>query len=164
MIPTASGLALAIVTILFFFGFVASFLPVVPGSFFAWLGVFIHKIWLLDASVPWSFFWMTTALALLAQVLDPVCSYIGAKKFGATWRGGLGAVLGGIAGVVFFNLAGLVIGPLIGAVLFELLNKRSLKEAGKAGAGAILGGLAAFAIKLAVTCIIITGFFFYLPN
>ncbi len=116
--PTAEGLALAIAVIHFLFGFAGSFLPVLPGTFFAWLGIFIHKIWLGDASVPWTFFWIATALTLFCQVLDPACAYLGAKKFGATWRGALGAVLGGIAGVIFFNLAGLVIGPIVGAILF----------------------------------------------
>ena len=162
--PTAEGLALAIATFLFLFGFASSFLPVLSGTFFVWLGIFIHKIWLGDASVPWTFFWIATAIALFCQILDPVCAYLGAKKFGATWRGGLGAVLGGIVGVVFFNLAGLVIGPLIGAFLFELLKNRNVKEAGKAGAGAIVGGLAAFALKLVFNCFMIAGFFFYLLN
>ena len=162
--PTVEGLALAIAVLLFLCGFAGSFLPVLPGTFFVWLGIFIHKIWLGDASVPWTFFWIATALTLFCQVLDPACAYLGAKKFGATWRGGLGAILGGIAGIVFFNLAGLVIGPIVGAILFELLNNRNMKEAGKAGAGAIVGGLAAFALKLVLTCFMIAGFFFYLPS
>ena len=161
---TAEGLALAIVVILFLCGFAGSFLPVLPGTFIVWLGIFIHKIWLGDASVPWTFFWIATALTLLCHVLDPACAYLGAKKFGATWRGALGAVLGGVAGIIFFNLAGLIIAPIVGAILFELQNNRNLKQAGKAGAGAIVGGLAAFALKLVFTCIMIAGFFFYLPN
>lgn len=151
-------LTLAVAILFFAVGLIFSFLPIVPGSIIAWLGLFIHKLWLQEASVSWPFFWFATGLVLLAQVIDLLLTYWGARTFGATWRGGLGGVLGGIIGVLILNLPGLVMGPIIGTMLGELIGGRGLREAGRAGLGAFIGGLVTFFFKLLATLTVITGF------
>ncbi len=161
---TASHMALSVAVICFMVGLMASFLPILPGTVIAWAGIVIHKLWLMEASVPWWFLGVATGFVLLAQGLDMACTYWGAKKFGATWRGALGGVIGGILGVLIFNIPGLFLGPIIGVVAAETLGGRDLFQAGKAGIGTIVGGLVAFALKLGVTVSLIAGFFLVLAQ
>lgn len=160
---TSFSLTLLIVTsFLFAVGLISTFLPVLPGPFFVWLGIFIHKLVLGDDSVSWTLFVVATALAIFAQALDYLCSYWGAKRFGASWQGGLGSVIGGILGAIFFNIIGLIIGPIVGVIIVEFIRNRNLNQAGKAGIGTIVGGIAAFIAKFTIACVMIVGFYFSL--
>lgn len=162
---TSLSLTLLIITsCLFAAGLIGTFLPVVPCPFLVWLGIFIHKLVLGDASVSWTFFGIATALTLIAQALDYLCSYWGAKRFGASWQGGLGAVAGGILGVIFFNILGLIIGPIAGVIIVEFIRNRNIYQAGKAGLGTIVGGIATFIAKFAIACIMIVGFYISLSS
>lgn len=153
------NLALLITILLFAIGFVSSFLPIFPGNLIVWLGVLVHKIMMGDASVSWTFFWLATILTITAQGLDLLFSYWGARRFGSSWQGALGGIVGGILGVIFFNLPGLILGPVAGVVIVEMARGGNLRKAGRAGFGTIVGGFVAFLVKLVFTCIIIAGFF-----
>lgn len=78
-------------------------------------------------------------------------SWLGAKKFGATWRGGLGAFIGVFVGIflpppIFW----IFVAPLAGAFLGEWLGGANLRESGKAGLGAFVGALVASMIKFLI--------------
>lgn len=156
---SVENLAMLIALLLFTIGFTGSFLPVLPGSAIVWLGIFIHKMMLGENSISWTFFWIATAIALLAQILDFLCTYWGARRFGATWQGALGGVAGGIVGVILFNIPGLLLGPIVGVIAVELTRSGNLQKAGRAGIGTVVGGFIAFVIKFALTCFLIAGFF-----
>lgn len=151
------------VAFLFLIGFFGSFLPIIPGTIVVWLAILIDKLWTGEDSVSWDFFWLATGLMIFAQVVDLACTYWGVKKFGGTWRGGVGAIVGLILGPFIFiavPLLGLIIGPIIGAILGECLGGKELKKAGKAGFGTVVGGLVAFVIKIAIVCFMIGGFYY----
>jgi uncharacterized protein YqgC (DUF456 family) len=82
---------------------------------------------------------------------------LGAKKFGATWRGAVGAVFGGVIGL-FFSLPGIILGPFLGAMLFETVGDKEFKAAAKAGAGAVAGLLLGVIGKFSI-CVIMTALF-----
>lgn len=151
-------LAWMVVVSLFIIGFVGTALPVLPGTLIVFAGVVIHRLWLGEASVSWTFTAIAGALAAFSLVVDLVASWWGAKRFGAGMKGALGALLGGIVGL-FFGLPGLLLGPLIGAVAFELIERRPLREAARAGFGTLVGGILAFAAKMMCSLAIIGGFF-----
>jgi len=50
-------------------------------------------------------------------------------------------------------------GPVLGATVAEVLGGSHIRVAGKAGLGTIVGGLVAFAFKLAIVCFMIAGFY-----
>ena len=85
-------------------------------------------------------------LALL--VVDILATAYGARRFGGTWRGGVGAALGALIG-----LAGgpgiLVLGALAGAIVGETIGGKDTRESMKAGVGAVLGLFAGAVVKLA---------------
>lgn len=158
------GAALLVVAVLFLVGLVASLLPVVPGTLIIWIGILVYKLW-VPQGLGWTFVIVTGLLTLFAQLVDLFCSYYGARRFGATWYGGVGALLGAVIGPLLLSvipgygtILGLIIGPVIGAVAGELLAGRSLKEGGRAGLGSVLGGVLAFAIKLFLSFVMIVWF------
>ncbi|HEY4416485.1 MAG TPA: DUF456 domain-containing protein [Verrucomicrobiae bacterium] len=130
------GLSLALLLMLA--GLVGSVIPGVPGTPLILIAAIGHRLYFGAASVN---NWILTTLVILtvaSLVFDFLASVLGAKKFGSTWRGAVGAMIGGIVGL-FFPLPGVIIGPFVGAMLFELLGDRKVKEAARAGLGAMLG-------------------------
>jgi hypothetical protein len=156
--------ALIVVSFIFIISIFATMLPILPGTVFAFAGVVIHKLWMGEASVSWKFVIITFCLAMLAQVLDLLFTWWGARRFGATWKGAIGAVLGAIFGAIFFNIPGMIIGPIVGAFLFEWLNNRTTAEATRAGFGTLVGGVLALGTKIALTIGICIAFFYSLPS
>lgn len=97
---------------------------------------------------------------MLTQVLDWIFTYWGAKRFGASWKGALGALIGLIiCPFILTPIIGLILGPIIGAILGELIGGRHIKHASKAGLGAIIGNLVAFVFKFGIVCTMIVGFY-----
>lgn len=148
--------ALGITGLIFLIGLVTSLLPVVPGNFIVWAGVIVHKLWLGDASVSWQIVIITGALTLLGQAGDLLLGIWGARKFGATWKGAVGALLG--AGIGFFvppPLFWLIVGPIIGAVVGEVYAGRTWQDGSRAGLGTIIGGAVAFAVKFGISVCVV---------
>lgn len=156
------ALAMTVVVLVFLVGFIGTLLPILPGTLIAFAGVLVHRLWMGPASVSWNFVGMAAGLAVFSMVVDFAASWWGAKRFGASTRGALGAVFGGVVGI-FFGLPGLLIGPLLGAFLFEMIERRPAGEAARAGVGTVVGGLLGLACKIMATIAIIGGFFLALP-
>lgn len=155
--------------LLFGLGMVGNFLPVVPGLFVVWLGMLLHRLLLGEASVSWLFLLICLVVVIAAQLLDVLLSWWGARRFGASWYGGLGAVIGLLLGPFLLAplitpLGGLVAGPILGAVAGELLRGRGLGSAGKAGLGTIVGGLVSVLLKAFVSAVMIIWFYLHLPE
>ena len=144
-------LATLIASLFIAVGILGCLLPVLPGTVIAFIGIALHKLLLGEASVSWGFVGLALAITVFSIVVDVWCTWWGARRFGASWKGALGAVLGGIAGLIFFSLPGLIIGPVVGAILFELMDDRAAPEAVAAGVGTIVGGLVAFFLKFGLT-------------
>ena len=155
-------ITLSVATLIFMFSLVGSLLPVVPGSFIVWLGVIVHRLWMgADASVTWKIVILTGILTLFGQIVDFLMGIWGARKFGASWKGAVGAFVGAFVG--FFvppPLFWLIVGPIAGAVVGELAAGRTFREGGKAGVGTVVGGIIAFALKFGISMCVIALFFF----
>jgi uncharacterized protein YqgC (DUF456 family) len=152
-------LALFIASFLIAVGLLGTLLPILPGTVIAFAGIVIHKLMLGEASVSWSIVLMASLITVLTLLIDVWCTWWGARRFGATVMGAVGAVLGAIFGLLFFSLPGLVIGPVVGAVLFELLNDRSGQEATRAGFGTVIGAVVGFFLKLGLTTGMVAAFY-----
>ena len=154
--------ALGVSVLIFMIGLAGSLLPVVPGSLIVWLGVIVHRLWMgAEASVSWKIVIIAGVLTLLGQLADFVMGVWGARKFGASWKGAVGAFSGAFVG--FFippPLFWLIVGPILGAVIGELAAGRSFRDGGKAGIGTVIGGVLAFALKFGISVCVIALFFF----
>ena len=155
-------ITLSVATLIFMVGLVGSLLPVVPGSFIVWLGVIMHRLWMgADASVTWKIVILTGILTLFGQIVDFLMGIWGARKFGASWKGAVGAFVGAFVGfLVPPPLFWLIVGPIAGAVVGELAAGRTFREGGKAGVGTVVGGIIAFALKFGISMCVIALFFF----
>lgn len=142
-------------------GLVSSLLPVVPGSLIVWLGVLTHRLWMgPDASVTWKIVVLTGIITSFGLIADFILGIWGARKFGASWRGAVGAVLGALLGLMLPPpLFWLIVGPVAGAIIGELLAGRSFRDGGKAGIGTVIGGILAFALKFGLSVCVIGIFF-----
>lgn len=164
-------------TIVFVFGVIGVVLTVLtlPGT---WLAVIVAALctWWQPQLMSWWVIGAAAALALLAEIVEFGASAVGTAKAGGTKRGGLGSLVGGLAGAIFgapffFGLGaipGAVIGAGIGAVVAERgWAKRTWSESTKAGKGAAIGRLVATVLKVAfaaaiallLTIGLIVGFF-----
>jgi uncharacterized protein YqgC (DUF456 family) len=130
-------------------GSVGSMVPGIPGTPLVLAAAVGHRL-CFGATGPNN--WVLAVLVLLTLIsvgLDYVASVVGAKKLGATWRGILGAIIGGFVGL-FFSVPGIILGPFLGALLLEFAGGRDLKPAAKAGMGALLGLIVGAAGKFAI--------------
>lgn len=88
-------------------------------------------------------------IALAAEGLVYLAQAYGAKRAGASWKGVVGAILGGLLGLFVLPPLGILIGPIVGAVAGELIGGKRGSEALKAGLGALLGTLGGVVLKFA---------------
>lgn len=117
---------------------VGSVVPGLPGAPLALVAAIAHRLYFGAASVSNPVIIALVGLTVASLAFDYLATLLGAKKFGATWRGALGAVIGGVVGL-FFGLPGMILGPFLGATVFELLGDKEFKHAVRAGAGAVAG-------------------------
>ena len=139
------GLALVLVVV----GLIGTLLPVMPGAFIVFLGM-VAGAWADGFSrVGWVTIVVLAILTILVYVVDFLAGAFGARRLGASRWGVSGAVLGAVVGM-FFGFVGVVVGPFVGAVAGELMARRGLNEAGRAGAGAWIGLVLSVAARLAL--------------
>jgi uncharacterized protein len=149
------GLSLALLVMAV--GLLGSVLPVLPGVPVVLGAAIAHKLYFgADGASGWLLV-VLAFLTILALGLDYLATSVGARRLGASWRGMLGAVLGGLVGL-FFSIPGILLGPFIGAFLLELAGGYEYRQAMRAGAGATLGLLAGALGKFAVCVVMITLF------
>ena len=128
--------------ILILAGIIGSFIPVLPGpslSFGALLVLYFVK-GAEVISVQTLFLFGFVMLFLIA--MDYLAPVMGAKVFGATKKGLIGAIIGGVFGIFFLPPLGIFIGSFLGAVIGESLNGKRAGQALRAGIGTLLGSVA----------------------
>src|SRR3984893_1663854 len=150
--------------VLFAVGLIGTVLPIFPGAVIIVAGAVIHRMMLgADKSVGWKTIAVLFVLTLASYLLDFLGSYFGAKYFGATKWGTVGAILGALIGL-FFGIIGLFVGPVIGAIVGEFIARKKAIEAGRAGWGSLLGNLGGMIGKLMIALAVITIFLMPVPS
>jgi len=150
--------------VLFAVGVIGTIAPVLPGTTIILAAAIIHRLMLgADQSIGWKTIVVLVLLTILSYVFDFLGSYFGAKYFGATKWGALGAIFGALVGL-FFGIIGLFVGPVIGAVAGEFIAGKRMIDAGRAGWGSLLGNLGAMLGKLIIAVAMITIFLVTVPS
>jgi uncharacterized protein YqgC (DUF456 family) len=149
------GLSLALLIMLI--GVLGSILPGLPSTPVVLIAAVGHKLYFGATGAAWWVIAVLGAITLVSLVMDYLASLYGAKRLGATWRGMLGAVVGGLIGL-FFSLPGIILGPFLGALLFEMAGGRDVQASSRAGLGALIGLLAGTVGK-AACCVAMMGLF-----
>lgn len=130
------------------FGLLGSVLPALPSTPVVFGAALVHRLWFGDKSASTLALVALGILMGLSIAMDLAAGFVGAKKLGATWRGAVGAGVGGLIGM-FFSLPGILLGPFVGAFAFEMIGGREWREASRAGLGATLGLFAGAVGKVA---------------
>ena len=144
--------------VLFAVGLIGTVVPVLPGTTIILAGAIVHRLMLgPDKSIGWYTIIVLVLLTLATYALDVLAGYYGAKYFGATKWGTVGAILGALIGL-FFGLIGLFVGPVIGAIAGEIIAGKRMIDAGRAGWGSLIGNVGAMVAKLIIALAMITIF------
>jgi uncharacterized protein YqgC (DUF456 family) len=152
-----------ITLILFAVGLIGTVLPFLPGTTIILAAAIIHRIMLgPEKSVGWQVIAVLIVLTLITYLLDFLSGYFGAKYFGATRWGTVGAIIGAVVGI-FFGLVGLFVGPVVGAVVGEFIAGKKMIAAGRAGWGSLLGHLTGMVGKLLIGLAMIVIFLMTAP-
>ena len=100
-------------------------------------------------------------IAFLGEIIDNWLGFRYAKRYGGSTRSGWGALVGGLVGAiigvpvaVIGSVIGAFLGSFIGAALFEYTYSRHTGVAARAGWGAVMGRIAAAAVKIAFGVVI----------
>lgn len=134
-------------------------LVLLPGMWLTLLAAIVAQFLIKPEPMNW---WLVLAIggmALAGEIAESVSSAAGAKKFGASKSGMVGALVGSIAGAIagtiflaFLPIIGTLLGAVVGAGAVTVLAERSVAgrtwtESSKSGAGAAVGRVVAIAIK-----------------
>jgi len=150
--------------VVFALGLIGAVLPIFPGTTIILAAAVIHRMMLgAEKSIGWGIISVLILLTLVSYGFDFLGSYFGAKYFGATKWGALGAIVGALAGL-FFGIIGLFIAPVIGAVTGEFIAGKRMIDAGRAGWGSLLGNLGAMVGKLLIALGMIAVFLMSVPS
>lgn len=137
-----------LVWVLIFTGLVGIVLPGLPGVGLVFGGIVLHALYFGSDSVGMTTLIFFGAMTLFSLVIDLLAGLYGAKRYGATRHGLIGAVLGAIVGAILLSLPGFFLGMFAGAVIGEyFLARKALRDSLQAGAGSVLGFLAGSVIK-----------------
>ena len=145
-------------------GLLGTVLPAFPGTTIILFAAVLHRIMLgSEKSIGWRAISVLVLLTLISYALDFASGYWGARRFGASRWGMLGATLGAIVGI-FFGIIGLFIGPVVGAVAGEFVAGKKMIAAGRAGWGSLLGTLGGMIGKLLIALAMIIIFLMSAPS
>jgi uncharacterized protein YqgC (DUF456 family) len=136
------------------FSIVSIFLSI-PGNFIVFLNTLLYGIFTNFDNLPFSFILIIFIIAVLIELLEYLIIAFGARKYGTSRFGVVGAIIGGIGGSIsgfFFSpVAGAIIGGFIGVMVgtmaIELLRGKQIREVLYATYGAILGRVGGLSVK-----------------
>jgi uncharacterized protein YqgC (DUF456 family) len=131
-------------------GLAGCILPMLPGTPLVFVGIYIYAWRGGFTIISKNLILIFLALTTISVIIEYISSSIGAKKLGASKLGFLGAFVGAVVGV-FFIPWGLILGPLLGALIGEFITGKKIKEALRAGGGAVLGFFGGVLLKLAIS-------------
>lgn len=141
-----------------------------------WLMTLIAAIcmWWQPEVISWKAVVTLVVLGIVSEAIDLFASALGAKKFGGSKRGALGAIvgtiIGAIAGGIFLSVipvVGWIVGPILGGILGagagalmveRGIVKQTWTDSMKSGGGAAAGRAVSIFVKLGLT--IVAGLFF----
>jgi uncharacterized protein YqgC (DUF456 family) len=146
-----------VVGLLFVAGLVGSVVPWMPGPPFVLAGAVVWALATDFETLGWGRLAILAALTALSVVLEFVTTAVGARRYGASRWGMLGAIVGALVGV-FFGPVGLIVGCVAGAVGAELLRGSELAASVRSGVGALVGLIAGLVADL-VVCVTMIGLF-----
>jgi hypothetical protein len=151
-------LALVLALVLMAIGLVGTVVPVLPGIVLVFGAAALYAVLTEFRVVGLGHLAVFGGLTLLAVALGFAARALGARAFGATRWGVVGAAIGLLVGLFVAGPFGLLLGPLLGAVALEARSGQPLRQAWRSGIGALVGFLLGSAAELTLALVIVISF------
>ena len=135
-------------------GLVGTVVPALPGIALVLAGAVLYAVGTGFTVVGVGHVLLFAGLTAVALALDFVANLLGARAFGATKWGIIGAMVGLLLGLAL-GPVGLIVGPLVGAVALEALSGQPLRQAFRSGLGALIGYILGTGVEVALALAII---------
>jgi uncharacterized protein YqgC (DUF456 family) len=127
----------------------------IPGNFIVFLNTLLYGVITNFDKLSFTFLLIIFIIAILVELLEYLIIAFGARKYGASKLGVIGAIIGGIGGGIsgfFFSpvlgaIIGGFIGVMIGTMAIELLRGKNIREVLYATYGALLGRVGGLTVK-----------------
>jgi len=145
--------------ILVIVGIVGSIIPALPGPTLSFIAVLLLFFAKGSGVVPVSALVVIGVLAVLLIAMDYIAPVLGAKFFGSTKYGLIGAIIGVVLGGLTLFPWGIFIGPFLGAMVGEMIGGKDSKKAAKAGVGTLLGSAAMTFFQVLFSVVVAVYFF-----
>lgn len=129
-------------------GFVGAILPILPATPLIFVGALIYGFVTDFNEITASFLVALAIITILAQTMDFLAGAYGAKKFGSSRWGIVGAIVGAILGIFIGGPIGLAIFPFVFAFLFELIAGAGTKKSLKSALGSLVGVLGGIVMQV----------------
>lgn len=120
-------------------GLIGIVIPILPGSFFVYLGLFLYGLY--TGAISLTVLIILAVLIIGLMTLNYFIGLWGIKKMGATKYGTWGGVIGIIVGLVFspFGLVSIFLCPILGTIIGEFIGGKKLLESTKISLGHLIG-------------------------
>lgn len=147
---------LIIASIFALVGFWGIFIPFIPDLPLIWFGILIYGLGTRFTEIALPTVLLLGIFSATTYLVDYAAITFGAKRFGASRQGMLGAIIGSLVGFPFVPPFGFMIGAATGTLLAEIyLSGRTGAAAWRASKGALLGLLISLLAKIIIAGIII---------
>ena len=135
----------------------------IPGTFLIFLASLIYGVITDFSQLTQALIWVLLGIALFGELTEYFAGIFGAKKFGASRAGIMGAIIGGILGGIIGtgilpligSVIGLLVGAFSGAFLMELAIKKKPAQALRAGWGTFTGRIGGILTKVILAIVMI---------
>ena len=135
----------------------------IPGTFIIFLTSLIYGIITHFTQITQALIWVLLGIALFGELIEYFAGIWGAKKFGTSKAGIMGAIGGGILGGIvgtgiiplIGSVFGLLIGAFLGAFLMELIIKKKPAQALRAGWGTFTGRIGGILTKIILAIVMV---------
>ena len=151
-------LLIGIGVIFILIGLVGCFVPILPGPPLAYVSLLVLQA---SSKTPFSVqsLLILGAIVVVVTLIDYLVPSLGAKKWGGSKYGMIGALVGVFLGVFFIPPFGFLIFPLLGALVGEIIYGAETKTAFKSALGTLAGLIFGTVLKLSLTIVIAYYFF-----
>lgn len=151
-----------LIAVLFIVGMAGAIFPILPGVLAIYAALFVYGFFFSFEAFGFWFWLIQSTIVVAILVADYIVSAWGVKKFGGSRASVIGSTIGIIVGPFVIPAVGLLVGPFLGAWIGELLVGADIRQATRAGFGALVGFLTSTAVKLVLQAIMIILFFVWI--
>ncbi|MBU1864123.1 MAG: DUF456 domain-containing protein [Candidatus Omnitrophica bacterium] len=134
-------------------GIIGCIIPILPGPVLNFAALILLQFTVTPHPFSTLFLITMGLLAVGISLLDNILPLMGAKLYGATKYGIVGALIGMIIGLILFPPFGLIIGTMGGAIIGEYIGGKKGGQALKSGIGSFLMSLLAIILKLTASLV-----------